>query len=437
LCHALRHEGVDYGDYLDQLANLIALRTFDAFATGAGRKALWSVPETRVVAEYDARLRALGKGPQPARAVFEDAENLIRDPTVLRSLMVSIDQACDANASELLSATFEELVERAGAEGKKGAGQYFTPRVVGDVIAAVMRPWPTQPGEFLVADPAAGVGGFLVAAHRARPRRARSSTAGEVHYFGTEIARRPRRLGLMNLLLHGMPGTIELDDALKSNRAHLDADVILTNPPFGVRGGSGPPSRSDFWYRTTNKQLNFLQHVVVNLKEGGRAAVVLPDSVIGSPSLAAVWDPILSTCDVHTLLRLSDRTFAPYAPSIRTVVIFLTKGRTSERTWIFDARAPAGREPAAFQRDPYAEFVQSFGRNPTRPSASAREKTASAWWYGVGSADVFLREKPLQMSSPVDADPLDAEQQMRDHFKRARYELEAAMEAVERMWRPE
>jgi type I restriction enzyme M protein len=194
----------------------------------------------------------------------------------------------DSLGVDVKAAAYEGLLEKAASEGKKGAGQLFTPRVLIDSIVSCMKPDPRAAADFTICDPACGTGGFLVSAYewlvaetnkgaldRAVAKRIKVKT-----YFGQDIGETPRRLALMNLVLHGLEPHIALGDTIYEPAAGQRFDCILTNPPFGTKGANQAPDREDFTIATSNKQLNFVQHVLTVLKAGGRAAVVLPDNCL-------------------------------------------------------------------------------------------------------------------------------------------------------------
>jgi type I restriction enzyme M protein len=157
-------------------------------------------------------------------------------------------------------------------------------------------------------------------------------------YFGQELVARPRRLALMNLVLHGLEPTIILGDTIDEPPGSQKFDVILTNPPFGTKGANQAPSRDDFTVSTSNKQLNFLQHILTILKPGGRAAVVLPDNCLFADQAGEVFKILTEDCDLHTVLRLPRGTFTPYSQGVKANVVFFTKGKPTETVWIYDAR---------------------------------------------------------------------------------------------------
>ena len=169
---------------------------------------------------------------------------------------------------------------------------------------------------------------------RADAKRIKTQT-----YFGQDLVPRPRRLALMNLFLHGVEPHIYLGDTIYDPVRGERYDVILTNPPFGTKGANQAPDRDDFTIETSNKQLNFVQHVLTTLKPGGRAAMVLPDNCLFEGKAGEVFEILMQDCNLHTVLRLPRGTFTPYSQGVKANVIFFQKGRPTEHVWIFDARS--------------------------------------------------------------------------------------------------
>ncbi len=210
-----------------------------------------------------------------------------------------------------------------------------------------IQPDPRGSHDFTIGDPACGTGGFLVAAYewlkeetgrRLGPRH-RQAGAARSTYFGQELVARPRRLALMNMYLHQVEPHITLGRLDLRGARSQRFDVILTNPPFGTKGANQAPDRDDFVVPTSNKQLNFIQHVMTILKRGGRAAMVVPDNVLFADQAGEVFKVLMEDCDLHTVLRCPRGTFSPYTEGTKTNVIFFTKGRPTEQAWIYDARA--------------------------------------------------------------------------------------------------
>jgi type I restriction enzyme M protein len=315
------------------------------------------------------------------------------------------------------------LLEKAASEGKKGAGQYFTPRILIQSIVRCIRPDPRSHREFTICDPACGSGGFLVSAYewfveqtgggamdRELARRIKSDT-----YFGQELVPRPRRLALMNLYLHGIEPQIKLGDSVYEIPDGRRYDVVLTNPPFGTKGANQVPEREDFTVSTSNKQLNFLQHVITLLKPGGRAAVVVPDNCLFADQAGEVFQVLTEDCALNTVLRLPNGTFTPYSPGTKTNVVFFTKGYATENVWVYDARTNVPRitkkdRPLTPQH--FAEFEVCYGLDPNGRATRSPNDSRECRWRRFHIGEVKERDykidslKWLRDESLDDADGL-------------------------------
>jgi type I restriction enzyme M protein len=350
-CHVLRHDGIDYGDYIEQLTYLLFLKMADERGIELPEATDWPYLRkqsgTDLLDSYIEALRVLGRQHGMLGDIFSGAQSRFTNPVNLHKLIGIIDETeWTALDTDVKAAAFEGLLEKAAAEGKKGAGQYFTPRPLIQSMVRCIKPDPRVSKDFKIGDPACGTGGFLVAAYewlkdqtggafdRETAQRIRKQT-----YYGQDLVARPRRLALMNLYLHQVEPHITLGDSIYEVPPSERFDVVLTNPPFGIKGANQAPARDDFVVSTSNKQLNFLQHVLTILKPGGRAAVVVPDNVLFANQAGEVFQVLMEDCDLHTVLRCPRGTFSPYSEGTKTNVIFFTKGRATERTWIFDARA--------------------------------------------------------------------------------------------------
>lgn len=383
-CHTLRHDGIDYGDYIEQITYLLFLKMADErgldLPAGCDWPALKRLSGTDLADRYVDTLRTLSRQPGMLGAIYTEAQSRFNNPVNLKRLITLIDETEWTSLDvDVKAQAYEGLLEKAASEGKKGAGQYFTPRVLIQSVVRCLKPDPREAPDFTVCDPAAGTGGFLVAAYewfrdltggameRELARRVRERT-----YYGAELVPRPRRLALMNLSLHNLTAHIRLGDAIYEPPSGERYNVVLTNPPFGTKGANQAPGREDFTVETSNKQLNFLQHVVTVLKPGGRAAVVLPDNCLFAEQAGRVFDIVMQDCDVHTVLRLPNGTFTPYSQGVKANVVFLRKGLPTERTWIYDARTNVpgitkkGRPltPAHF-----AGFEAAYGPRPNGDAA--------------------------------------------------------------------
>ncbi|MDM2165439.1 N-6 DNA methylase, partial [Mycobacteroides abscessus] len=194
---------------------------------------------------------------------------------------------------------------------------------------------------------------------------------------------RPRRLALMNLYLHQVEPHITLGDSIYEPAGSHRYDVILMNPPFGTKGASQAPEREDFVVQTRNKQLNFLQHTLTTLKKGGRAAVVVPDNVLFAQQAAEVFQVLMEDCDLHTVLRCPRGTFSPYTEGTKTNVIFFTKGRPTERTWIYDARSNVPKitkKSRPLSPKHFAEFEKCYGGDPNGMSKRSEKDSPEDRW---------------------------------------------------------
>jgi len=379
-CHTLRDDGVGYGDYLEQLTYLLFLKMAHEYAQEPYNRDThipegydWATLRSKVgeplEAHYLATLHKLGTGPGMLGAIFFKAQNKIQDPAKLSRLVQLIDAeswvGMDADTKGDL---YEGLLQKNAEDTKSGAGQYFTPRALIQAMVECVRPEPMKS----IADPACGTGGFFLGAYNWLSPTNTDSSSGRVGldkkqkeflrhqtFHGNEIVPNTRRMCLMNLFLHnigeldGEP-SVERADALISDPGKR-FDYVLANPPFGKKSSMTITNeegeedknaltyeRQDFWETTSNKQLNFLQHIVTILKDTGQAAVVLPDNVLFEGGAGEkIRKKLLENCDVHTLLRLPTGIF--YAQGVKANVLFFdakpkdgqvhTKG-----VWIYDLR---------------------------------------------------------------------------------------------------
>ena len=276
------------------------------------------------------------------------------------------------------------MLEKNANEKKSGAGQYFTPRPLIDSMVAVMKPTLDD----VIQDPAAGTGGFLIAAnHYMREHRdfdrlteAQQRKYTQNTFYGMEHVQDTHRLALMNLMLHGIDGGIRYGDTLSpEGQALPKATLILTNPPFGTKKGGGLPSRDDFTYPTSNKQFCFVQHIYRGLLPGGRAAVVLPDNVLFEAGVGKdIRRDLMDKCNLHTILRLPTGIF--YAQGVKTNVLFFTRGTTdkgnTKEVWVYDLRAnmPQYGKRTPLTREHFAEFEKAFGDDPLGSPASLKKR---------------------------------------------------------------
>jgi type I restriction enzyme M protein len=392
LCALLRKDGVTYQQYVTELTYLLFLkmaseqkdesRIPERYRWGA----LKSANETEVLQRYRQALIDLGDGTKiPDRsivAIFQNAATIVREPANLRKLIDAIDALhWFSEERDAFGDTYEGLLQKMAEETKRGAGQYFTPRVLIDVMVRLMQP---KVGE-VIQDPAAGTGGFLIAAdHFMRegtddyfalsPKQQAFQLQSALR--GLENVQDTFRLLLMNLHLHKVdPIHLDLADTLSPSGAEdrfKNADLILTNPPFGPAGG--PPTRDDLTItdRVSSYQLPFVEHVIRALKLGGRAAVVVPDNVLFDDGRGKLLrQRLMSWCDLHTVLRLPTGIF--YAQGVKTNVLFFTRADeeapakdATKAVWIFDMRsgAPAYGKTNPLKTSDFYDFVRAFGGDP-------------------------------------------------------------------------
>jgi type I restriction enzyme M protein len=409
-CHTLRHDGIDYGDYIEQITYLLFLKMANEKDLTLPKATDWDHLRqhsgTDLSDAYVDALRTLGRQPGILGDIYSGAQSRFSNPVNLKKLISLVDETEWTTLDvDVKAAAFEGLLEKAASEGKKGAGQYFTPRLLIQAIVRCMKPDPRVSGDFKIGDPACGTGGFLVCAYewlleeskgsldRAIAKRIRTGT-----YYGDDLVARPRRLALMNLYLHQVEPHITGNDSIYDPPGPERFDVVLTNPPFGTKGANQAPVRDDFVVETSNKQLNFIQHVMTILKPGGRAGVVVPDNVLFSEQSGDVFKVLTEDCDLHTVLRLPRGTFSPYSPGTTTNVIFFTKGRRTERVWIYDARAGV---PGITKKDRpltsahLAPFEECYGADPFGRGKRSTSASKDDRWREFGIDEVQERSYNL------------------------------------------
>lgn len=388
LCNVLRDDGITYTDYVTELTFLLFLKMLAE--TGHEERLPKAYRWQNLVEgqgieqlEYYRQLLLDLGNPQKTKdqlvlAIFTDAQSKLRKPTNLKALTDAIDKLDWFSAREEgLGNLYEGLLEKNAAEKKSGAGQYFTPRPLIDCIVRLVKP---QPGE-IIQDPAAGTGGFLVAAdHYIKRKTDDLYKLTEAQAFfqrhnalvGLELVPDTHRLCLMNLMLHGIESTVQSGDTLAPDGERIGkADLVLTNPPFGTKKGGGRPTRSDFSITadTSNKQLAFVEHIVRALKSGGRAAFVVPDNVLFEDGVGRrLRNWMMELCDVHTILRLPTGIF--YAQGVKTNVLFFTRGKNDKTNtkgvWVYDMRANMnafGKTRLLTVAD-FEPFENAFGKDP-------------------------------------------------------------------------
>ncbi len=448
-CHTLRHDGIDYGDYIEQITYLLFLKMAQEKGVEVPEGCDWGtlagLSGIRLTDRYVDLLRRLGRERGMLGDIFAQAQSRFTNPVNLKKLIGLIDETeWTALDVDVKAAAFEGLLEKAASEGKKGAGQYFTPRLLIQAIVRCIQPDPRTHKEFTICDPACGTGGFLVCAYewlleqtqggaleREPAKRIRSKT-----YFGQDLVPRPRRLALMNLYLHGLEPVIGLGDSIYEAYSGPRHDVILTNPPFGTKGANQAPEREDFIVPTSNKQLNFLQHVMTILKPGGRAAVVVPDNCLFADQAGEVFKVLTEDCDLHTVLRLPNGTFTPYSPGTKTNVIFFTKGPATETTWIYDARTNVPgitKKDRPLTREHFAEFERCFGRDPNGRAKRSEKDSKEDRWRPFPISEVKERAYKLDGLKWLKDDSLDDPDNLPEPEELATEAIEELRGAVEEL----
>ena len=378
LCNVLKDDGITYHQYVTELTYLLFLKM--AKETGTEdqlpEKHRWDDLENLAAPDrlefYKILLIHLGShGSKLVQEIFANASSFIKKPSTLSTLVSEIDKLDWYSArKEGLGDLYEGLLEKNANEKKSGAGQYFTPRVLIDSMVAVMKPELKD----IIQDPAAGTGGFLIAANHYLRQHTKPDSWTEAQqkkyhtstFYGMEHVQDTHRLALMNLMLHGIDGGIRYGDTLSpEGQALPKASLILTNPPFGTKKGGGLPSRDDFTYPTSNKQFAFLQHIYRGLKPGGRAAVVLPDNVLFESNVGAdIRRDLMDKCNLHTILRLPTGIF--YAQGVKTNVLFFTRGEKDKGNttgvWVYDLRAnmPQFGKRTQLTREHFADFEAAY-----------------------------------------------------------------------------
>lgn len=415
LCNVLRDDGITYHQYVTELTYILFLKM--AKETGVEIQ----IPETyrwdnltsksgvELKKFYKELLAHLGEDcTGRVREIYQGASTNIDEPKNLEKIITTIDGLDWFSAREEgLGNLYEGLLEKNASEKKSGAGQYFTPRVLIDVMTKLVKP---QPGE-RCNDPACGTFGFMISASQ----YVRSQTDDfydldadtakferEEAFTGCELVHDTHRLALMNAMLHDIDGKILLGDTLSSSGMNMkDYDVVLTNPPFGTKKGGERATRDDFTFPTSNKQLNFLQHIYRSLKADGkaRAAVVLPDNVLFADGDGErIRLDLMNKCNLHTILRLPTGIF--YAQGVKTNVLFFTRGKTdkhnTKEVWIYDLRneMPSFGKTNPLKSEHFDEFVKCYADGDlSKRKETYSEENPNGRWRKFTIEDILARDK--------------------------------------------
>ena len=410
LCNVLRDDGITYHQYVTELTYILFLKM--AKETGAEEKLpeayRWDILKSKSGIElktfYKELLNHLGEETTGrVQQIYQGSSTNIEEPKNLEKIITTIDGLDWYSAKEEgLGNLYEGLLEKNASEKKSGAGQYFTPRVLIDVMVKLVDP---QPGE-KCNDPAAGTFGFMIAADHYLKEKTDNyfdldTDLAEFQrteaFSGCELVHETHRLALMNAMLHDIEGNIILGDTLTNvGKQMKDLDVVLSNPPFGTKKGGERATRDDLTFMTSNKQLNFLQHIYRSLKADGkaRAAVVLPDNVLFQEGDGTkIREDLMDKCNLHTILRLPTGIF--YAQGVKTNVLFFTRGiedkGNTKDVWFYDLRTnmPNFGKTNPLKESHFDEFVKAY-------TAEDREKIEDERW------NKFTREQIKEKTDNLD-----------------------------------
>lgn len=415
LCNVLRDDGITYQQYVTELTYILFLKMCKETGTEGAipEQYRWDKLITKQGVElkkfYKELLEHLGEScTGRVREIYQGAQSNIDEPKNLEKIIQTIDQFDWYSAKEEgLGNLYEGLLEKNATEKKSGAGQYFTPRVLINVMTRLIAP---QPGE-RCNDPACGTFGFMIAADRYVKDHTDDLFELPVDqqefqrtqaFSGCELVHDTHRLALMNAMLHDISGPIYLGDTLSNFGKEMKGyDVVLTNPPFGTKKGGERATRDDFTFPTSNKQLNFLQHIYRSLNKTGkaRAAVVLPDNVLFADGDGErIRRDLMEKCNLHTILRLPTGIF--YAQGVKTNVLFFTRGRedkgNTREIWFYDLRfdMPSFGKTNPLKESTFDEFVDFYKDG----DLSARTETYSAEnpngrWRKFTYEEILARDK--------------------------------------------
>ena len=417
LADVLAAAGVAFTDYIVQLTYILFLK-MDSEAEALGieskipKDCRWANLVDKdgfdLLERYEKSLKKLSEQPGLIGTIFSKAQNKISQPAHLAKVVAMVDaQDWLSLDIDTKGAIYEGILEKNGQDKKSGAGQYFTPRALIKTMVDVTNPKITE----TVCDPACGTGGFLLAAfdhmkRESQDRRKQMFLKTEA-LTGYDITPLVVTLASMNLYLHGVgidSSPVKCEDSLEKEPSRL-YDVILANPPFGTRpAGLGEISsmRQDFFAKTSNNQLNFLQHIMLLLKVGGRAAVVLPDNVLFEGGAGeTVRKKLLADYDLHTILRLPTGIF--YAQGVRANVLFFSRGGKTSETWVYDYRTGVKHTLAnnKLERRHLDDFVACY---------TQKKRTETERWHRFAVEELVKRDKTnldlkwLKEQSDDDAD---------------------------------
>lgn len=430
-CNPLRDVGVGYGDYLEQLTYLLFLKMADEYSKPPHNRKLnipkaynWesltAIKGAELELHYSTLLRELSTAKGILGQIFTKSQNKIQDPAMLAKIIDMIDsEQWLVMGADVKGDIYEKLLEQNAQDVKSGAGQYFTPRPLIRAMVECVQPQPMK----TIADPANGTAGFFLAAYdylvaNNKLNKEQNKFLKLQTFFGNEIVAGTRRLALMNMFLHNI-GDIDSDNFISSADALIAAspityDYVFTNPPFGKKSSQTftndkgeqekddlTYNRQDFWATTSNKQLNFVQHIRTMLKTTGLAAVVVPDNVLFEGGAGeTVRKKLMETTDLHTILRLPTGIF--YAQGVKANVIFFdnkpaSKDPWTKKIWAYDYRTnihhTLKKNPLKF--DDLKDFVTCY--NPSnrhkRKETFNAETNPEGRWRMFTYDEIIARDK--------------------------------------------
>ena len=407
LATTLSGQGVGYTDYVTQLTYLLFLKMdaeneklfeeTSSIPEGYRWSNLIELDGLDLIEQYEKTLKILSEQDNLIGTIFTKAQNKIDKPVYLKKVISMIDEEqWLVMDGDVKGAIYESILEKNGQDKKSGAGQYFTPRPLIQAMVDCIKP---KIGE-TVCDPACGTGGFLLAAYDCMKQQSQDKDKRDFlnnkALHGVDNTPLVVTLASMNLYLHGI-GTdrspIACEDSLEKEPDTL-VDVILANPPFGTRpAGSVDINRPDFYVETKNNQLNFLQHIMLMLKAGGRAAVVLPDNVLFEGGAGeTIRKKLLSDFNLHTILRLPTGIF--YAQGVKANVLFFVKGQPTKDIWFYDYRTDVKHTLATnkLQRHHLDDFVACYTANP-RVETYNEDTARDGRWRKYTVEDIMARDK--------------------------------------------
>lgn len=463
LCNVLRDDGITYHQYVTELTYILFLKMAKETGTedGIPEEYRWDQLTSKDGLElkkfYEELLRVLGEEcTGRIQEIYSGARSNIEEPANLKKIITNINDLDWYSAKEEgLGNLYEGLLEKNASEKKSGAGQYFTPRVLIDVMTELVAP---QAGE-RCNDPACGTFGFMIAADAYVKKHTddlfdldeeQQKFQKYEAFTGGELVHETHRLALMNAMLHDIEGKIYLCDTLSNQgKVMKDFDVVLTNPPFGTKKGGERASRDDLTFQTSNKQLNFLQHIYRSLKANGksRAAVVLPDNVLFADGDGErIRQDLMDKCNLHTILRLPTGIF--YAQGVKTNVLFFTRGTSdknnTKEVWIYDLRSemPSFGKTNPLKSEHFKEFKECYANGDlSKRKETYSEENPNGRWRKYTIEDILARDKTslditwMRSETDVDnytlAELLDQIKEKSQNIAKAVAELEKLIGDVE------